>query len=349
MKNKVALLLLITLFTFNTRAYGLDMLGMNDDQEVLSEPQVEQVAEQSIWGPEEDAMEEREEDDEIHGRGRPPCLKKDKDLQELIRIYRELSYLRYQHNFVTVERNRLANIPEEEFGRRTMTKEQWQQHERHLQAVEQSLRNIERDIARLKERRRQLIARRGCQQASASSSLADNLAILASGLLIDVAASPLFSSSSSQATSDTSGSIINIIGQGITKGTSSTPDVSASSAATISLAGNLAYTSATETQKSRGQEADKQSQDKQTIRLRLRLKELGDQIYAKWQEYNTLNRSLEALEDELDDLRNAIHDPSWSHDEIVRFQEEVQRKMWSLRKEIEYIRYKIDIVKVDIY
>ena len=332
-------LILLLLFTLITPAYGLDMLDIVDDQEVQSEPQIEQVAEQSIWGPEEDAMEEREEDEEIHDRGRPPCLKKDKDLQELIRIERQLAHLWYEHKYVTVELNRLRNIPEEEFGRRTMTKEQWQQHERHLNAVKQSLKNIERDIARLQEKRRQLIARRGCQQANASSSLKSDLALLASALLNDVAAAPLISNFSSPATTGTSGAIITI-GSALTKGTSGTTEYKTSTAATTSLAGNLSYTAATENQ-------SKQEQTKE--QLRGRLKELGDQIYTKWQELSRLEERLKEAKDQLDDLRNAKHEPHWSHDEIVRFQEEIERKMWSKRKEIEYIYYKIDLVKVDIY
>ena len=319
----VAALLVLTSQSFGR---GLDMLQVINDQEVSSGQTTD-----SIWGPEEDGMKKQPGEDEPYDRGRPPCLKKDRDLQELVRIERELSNLWYQYRFVLVEFNRLNNIERNPLNGPPMSDAEWAEHKRNLSAVEKSLHNIERDIAALKRKRQDLINRRGCEQSAETSAI---------GLRDKKTSEDGSTDTSSTDSTDTGSTNTDTTDSGTTD--TDTTDSGTTDSTSTSLISNL-----TDYATGAIQLANNQSSEQD--RLRAELKYLGNQIQRKWQEWNQLQRKLEGLKDKLEDLRNATHDPSWSHDEIVRFQEEVQSKMWSLRKEIEYVYHQIDLVEVDIY
>ncbi len=270
-KLSISLIFFVAIVALTSTAFGsnLAMLDVTNEEEVTN----------SIWGPEEDGMKKRPADEGPRDRGRPPCMKKEKDLQELIRIERELSQLWYEYNFVTVEFNRLNNIRKNPLDGPPMTDEEWAQHLRHLRAVEASLRNIERKIAQLQARRRELINERGCEQSAEDNSLASKLADYTSGVSNTLTA--------------------------------------------------------------------KQSSEED--RLKARLQYLSQQIRLKWDEWNSLQEKHDALKDEMEDIRRRPIDPNWTHEEHIRNQEEEQRRLWALRKDIELVLHRIDLVEVDIY
>ena len=140
---------------FTSQAYGnsIDMLGVAQKVAVETEENSD-----TIWGPTEDGFIDKKT--ELFDRGQPPCLKKEKDYQELMAIERELSRLWYEYKFVEVELNRLRNIERNPLSAPRMTDEEWEQHQQDLHEAERSHENIEREIALLQQRRKELIESR---------------------------------------------------------------------------------------------------------------------------------------------------------------------------------------------